>query len=73
MAYAFETQRVASFQLNTYNSAGEKQTFRGVDGTQASADTIVGGIQQLLDIVGWVDRYEPTDAKRTVDERVVSE
>lgn len=73
MAYAFETQKVASFQLNTYNAAGEKMTFRGVDGTQTNADTIVGGIQQLLGIVGWVDRYEPTDAKRTVDERVISE
>lgn len=73
MAYAFETQKVASFQLNTYNAAGEKQTFRGVDGTQTSADTIVGGIQQLLGIVGWVDKYDPTDAKRTIDERVIEE
>lgn len=72
MAYAFETQKVASFQLNTYNAEGERTTFRGVDGTQTSADIIVGGIQQLLGIVGWVDRYEPTDAKRTVDERVTT-
>lgn len=72
MAYAFETQKVASFQLNTYSATGEKQTFRGVDGTQTSADIIVGGIQQLLGIVGWTDRYEPTDAKRTIDERVTT-
>ncbi len=73
MAYAFETQKVASFQLNTYNAEGERVTFRGVDGTQTSADIIVGGIQQLLGIVGWTDRYEPTDSKRTVDERVTAE
>lgn len=73
MAYQFETQRVASFQLDTYAASGDKQTFRGVDGTQTSADIIVGGIQQLLGIVGWVDRYDPTDAKRTIDERVVAE
>lgn len=72
MAYQFETQKVASFQLDAYyTGSGNKQTFRGVDGTQTSADVIVGGIQQLLGIVGWVDRYDPTDAKRTIDERVV--
>lgn len=73
MAYQFETQKVASFQVDAYIASGDRMTFRGVDGTQTSADTIVGGIQQLLDIVGWVDRYEPTDAKRTLDERVTEQ
>lgn len=73
MAYAFQTQRVASFQLDTYALSGDKLTFKGVDGTQSNANVIVGGVQQLLGIVGWTDRYDPTDAKRTVDERVVNE
>lgn len=73
MSYAFETQRVASFQLDTYAANGDKTTFRGVDGTQANANIIVGGIQQLLSIVGWESKYEPTDAKRTIDERVIEE
>lgn len=71
MAYNFQTERVASFQLDAYILSGNKQTFKGVDGTQSDANTIVGGIQQLLDIVGFVDRYDPTDAKRTIDERIV--
>lgn len=73
MAYAFDKQKVASFQLNAYSSSGGKVTYKGVDGTQTSADIIVGGIQQLLGIVGWENKYEPTDAKRTIDERVIEE
>lgn len=71
MAYQFQRQKVANFQLNAYNPDGTKVTYKGVDGTQNSADIIVGGVQQLLSIVGWVSRYDPTDAKRTIDERVI--
>lgn len=73
MAYAFDRQKAASFQLNTYSSTGGKVTYKGIDGTQTDANIIVGGIQQLLGIVGWTNRYEPTEAKRTIDERVVEE
>lgn len=73
MAYVFDRQKAASFQLNTYSSSGGKVTYKGVDGTQTDANIIVGGIQQLLGIVDWADRYEPTDAKRTIDERVMEE
>lgn len=71
MAYSFQTERVASFQLDAYALSGNKQTLKGVDGTQTNADIIVGGIQQLLGIVGWTERYDPTDAKRTLDERII--
>lgn len=73
MSYAFQTQRVANFQLDAYALSGDKQTFKGVDGTQTNANVIVGGIQQLIGIVGWESRYDPTDAKRTIDERIIEE
>lgn len=73
MAYAFQKQKVANFQLNAYGvNTDSKVTFKGVDGTQNSADIIVGGIQTLLSIVGWQERYDPTDAKRTLDEKVIT-
>lgn len=73
MAYSFERQAAASFQLNTYSADGGKVTYKGVDGTQNDANIIVAGIQQLLGVVGWAERYDPTEAKRTIDERVIEE
>lgn len=48
-------------------------TFGGVDGEQQDANVIVNGVQQLLAIVGWENNYDPTDAQRTVKERVSQE
>jgi len=73
MAYEFQRQKVASFQLDSYLAgSGNKMTFKGVNGAVSSAYIIVGGVQQLLSIVGLVELYDPTDAKRTVDERVTN-
>lgn len=70
--YQFERQRVASFQLDAFKTGGTKTTYRGVDGTQTDADIIVGGVQQLLGVVQWQERYDPLDAKRTIEERVTN-
>ena len=48
-------------------------TFNGIDGEQTDANIIVNGVQQLLSVVGWENRYDPTDAQRTVKERVNSD
>lgn len=70
--YAFERQKVGSFQLDAYNSSGNKVTYPGINAQQTDADIIVGGVQQLLGIVGWTDKYDPLDARRTIEERVRS-
>lgn len=69
MGYRFARQKVSSFQI-AENSAQGKTTFAGVDGEQADANVIVGGVQQLLSIVGWQNKYNPLDALRTVKENV---
>lgn len=70
MSYVFTRQKVADFKLNKYGGEEKAATYNGIDGEQTDANIIVGGIQQLLSIVGWQDKYNPTDAGRTVNERV---
>lgn len=69
MSYVFARQKVSSFQI-AQNDAQGKTTFAGVDGEQNDANVIVGGVQQLLSIVGWQSKYNPLDALRTVKENV---
>ena len=69
MGYVFTRQKVSSFQI-AETSGTAKTTFAGIDGEQNDANIIVGGIQQLLSIVGWQDKYNPLDATRTVKENV---
>lgn len=73
MSYVFERQKVSDFRLNQFATSGDKMTFGGIDGEQTDANVIVNGVQQLLSIVGWQDKYDPTDAQRTVKERVSNE
>ena len=70
MSYVFSRQKVSDFRLNQFATEGDKMTFAGVDGEQQDANIIVNGVQQLLSVVGWQNRYDPTDAQRTVKERV---
>ena len=73
MSYVFQRQKVSDFRLNQFSDSKDKMTLNGVDGEQADANVIVNGIQQLLSVVGWQNRYDPTDAQRTVKERVSDE
>lgn len=68
--YEFQRQKVGSFQLDAYNSSGNKITYPGINAQETDADIIVGGVQQLLGIVNWVSKYDPLDARRTIEERV---
>ena len=70
MSYVFSRQKVADFRLNQFAQSTDKMTFNGIDGEQTDANIIVNGVQQLLSVVGWENRYDPTDAQRTVKERV---
>lgn len=69
MAYSFSTQKVASFKFEASENSSAL-TINGIDGTQASADTIIGGIQGLLWIGNLHENYEPTDGVRTVKQNV---
>ena len=73
MSYVFSRQKVADFRLNQFGQSTDKMTFNGIDGEQTDANIIVNGVQQLLSVVGWENRYDPTDAQRTVKERVNSD
>ena len=70
MSYVFTRQKVADFKLNKYGGEEKGATYNGIDGEQTDANVIVEGVQQLLSIVGWQGKYSPTDAGRTVNERV---
>ena len=70
VSYVFSRQKVADFKLNKYGGEEKSATYNGIDGEQTDANIIVNGVQQLLAIVGWQDKYNPTDAGRTVNERV---
>lgn len=72
MTYEFTTDKVGSIKLqNFHHNNGETLKIEGVDATITDANVIIGGVNQLLSIVGFENEYNPTDAVRTVNQNVV--
>lgn len=66
MAYEFDNQIVAKMKIAEDASGQEAITLSGVNGKETNADSIMAGINSLLDIVGWNVGY----AVRIVDQKV---
>ncbi|MBQ6297046.1 MAG: hypothetical protein IJK81_05060 [Selenomonadaceae bacterium] len=72
MTYEFTTDKVGKVTLNNFKSYGKSFTLHGVDAQQSNANIIVGGLNQLLSIVNFQNKYDPEDAVRTVNQNVVA-
>ena len=72
MTYEFTTDKVGKVTLNNFKSYGKTFTLHGVDAQQSNANIIVGGVNQLLSIVNFQNKYSPEDAVRTVNQNVVA-
>lgn len=68
MAYKFQRNEYASFKFPK-NTDDESLTLKGISAS-ASADSIVAGIQGLLNIVNKENDWEAIDGVRTVEEDV---
>ena len=72
MTYEFTTDKVGKVTLNNFKSYGKNFIIHGVDAQQSDANIIIGGVNQLLSIVNFQDKYNPEDAVRTVNQNVVA-
>ena len=72
MTYEFTTDKVGKVTVNNFKSYGKTFTLHGVDAQQSNANIIVGGVNQLLSIVNFQNKYSPEDAVRTVNQNVVA-
>ena len=73
MTYEFTTDKVVGkVTLNNFGSYGKSFTIHGVDAQQSNANIIIGGVNQLLSIVNFQNKYDPEDAVRTVNQNVVA-
>ena len=72
MSYQFEKEESAKTKAQLLNRDGVVSAFwhtlAGINGSQSSADVIVGGLSYLYDIVGW--EVKPETIVRTVSEDV---
>lgn len=65
MAYIFSEEVLA--KLKVTDDEGNEFTLNGVAGRENSADSIMGGLSIMLDIVGW----SVQDAVRIVNQDIV--
>ena len=72
MTYEFTTGKVGKVTLNNFKSYGKNFIIHGVDAQQSDANIIIGGVNQLLSIVNFQDKYNPEYAVRTVNQNVVA-
>lgn len=73
MAYTFKQEKVASVVISKFGANQDKTlTIAGVDGAINDADVIVGGINQMLSIVGLQNDYDPKNMVRMVKQSVQS-
>jgi len=72
MTYEFTTDKVGKITLNNFGSFGKGFTIHGVDAQLSDANIVIGGLNQLLSIVNFQDKYDPEDAVRTVNQNVVA-
>lgn len=71
MTYEFTTEKVGKIKLQNFGgNANKTLTLEGIDGQQADANIIIGGVNQLLTIVNFQGKYDPEDAIRTVNQSV---
>ena len=68
MAYEFENQIVAKMKVSEDSSGQEAITLSGVNGQETNANSIMGGISTLLDIVGWNAGYAVRIVNQQVEE-----
>lgn len=70
MAYVFENQNLGSTKATVSGSSSESgelvHSMSGINAKETSADSIMAGIGELYDIVGWT----VTDLTRTVKQNV---
>ena len=71
MAYKFSNQNQANFRIDT-DDTSERLTLKGIS-ANATADSIVAGVQGLLYIIGKDEDYIPETAIRTVIQNVDDE
>ncbi len=72
MTYEFTTDKVGSMKLQNFHfNNGETLKLEGIDAQIADANIIIGGVNQLLGIVGFENEYSPEYAVRTVNQNVV--
>lgn len=72
MTYEFTTDKVGKVTLNNFKSYGKTFTLHGVDAQQSNANIIIGGVNQLLSIANFQNKYDPEDVVRTVNQNVVA-
>ncbi len=74
MAYEFTNAKVGSVILQHFNgSYGTTLKFDGVNAQISDANVIIGAMNQLLGIVNFQNKYEPTNLVRKVNQNVVSQ
>ena len=74
MKYEFTTDKVGSMKLQNFGGmTGKTLKLEGVDAQISDADVIIGGINQLLGIVNFQNKYDPEDSVRTVNQNVVEQ
>lgn len=67
MSYVFSDQIISKAKIT--DELNSTFTINGINGTITSADSIMGGLSYLLDIVGW----SVQDAVRIVNQDIVEE
>jgi len=72
MTYEFTTDKVGKVTLKHFGAYEKGFTLHGVDAQQSDANIIIGGVNQLLSIVNFQDKYNPEHAVRTVNQNVVA-
>lgn len=70
MAYQFTNQDAAKFKINRVGGS-TYFNLSGISASETDPEVIVGGIGQLLEIVGLTNVLNIEDASRTVTEDVV--
>lgn len=72
MTYEFTTDKVGKVTLNHFREYSKNFKLHGVDAQQSDANIIIGGVNQLLSIVNFQNKYDPKYAVRTVNQNVVA-
>ncbi|MBE8949025.1 MAG: hypothetical protein SR3Q1_00270 [Quinella sp. 3Q1] len=72
MTYEFTTDKVGKVTLSHFGEYNKSFTIHGVDAQQSDANIIIGGVNQLLSIANFQNKYDPEDVVRTVNQNVVA-
>ena len=71
MQYEFTTDKVGAIKLQYFDGTSKTLRLEGVDAQISDANIIISGVNQLLSVVNFQNRYNPEYVVRVVNQNVV--